>query len=104
MLGAMVTGEGRWRPHARDGYRPVAVDVTGFWRPRLCDCPTTHYQPATGKALPGIPVGLIARVGSDGAFTTWWTRQPDYGEDSLVIGYDPHMTKEHISCQQKKTS
>jgi len=100
----MVTGEGRWRPHARDGYRPVAVDMTGFWRPRLCDCPTTHYQPATGEALPGIPVGLIARVGSDGAFTTWWTRQPDYGEDSLVIGYDPHRTKEHISCQQKKTS
>jgi hypothetical protein len=31
MLGAMVTGEGRWRPHARDGYRPVAVDVTGFF-------------------------------------------------------------------------
>jgi hypothetical protein len=31
MLGAMVTGEGRWRPHARDGYRAVAVDVTGFW-------------------------------------------------------------------------
>ena len=104
MLGAMATGEGRWRPHARDGYRPVAVDVTGFWRQRLCDCLTTHYQPATGKALPGIPVGLIARVGSDGAFTTWWTRQPDYGEDSLVIGYDPHRTKEHISCQQKKTS
>jgi len=81
----MVTGEGRWRPHAHDSYRPVAVDVTGFWRPR-------------------IPVGLTARVGSDGAFTTCWTRQPDYGGDGLVIGNDPHGTKEKISCQQKKTS
>jgi hypothetical protein len=51
----MVTGEGRWRPHARDGYRAVAVDVTGFWRPRLCDCQTTHYQPATGKPCLGSP-------------------------------------------------
>jgi hypothetical protein len=63
---ALVAREGHWQPHCHGGYRPVAVDVTGFWRPRLRDCPTTHYHGGAGKALPAIPVGLIARVGSVG--------------------------------------
>jgi hypothetical protein len=63
---ALVSQEGRWQPHCHGGYRPVAVDLTAFWRPRLQDCATTHYHAAAGKALPAIPVGLIARVGSVG--------------------------------------
>ena len=63
---ALVTGEGQWQPHTHGGYRPVAVEVTGFWRPRLRACPTTHYHQGAEKALPAIPVGLIARVGSVG--------------------------------------
>ena len=63
---AVLEGEGRWQAHAHGGYRPVAVDVTGFWRPRLRGCPTTHCHGAAGKALPAIPLGLIARVGSVG--------------------------------------
>jgi hypothetical protein len=55
---------GRWQPHTHGGYHPVAVDVTGFWRPRLRGCPTTHYHAEAGKALPAIPIGIIARVGS----------------------------------------
>lgn len=31
----MVAREGQWQSHAHGGYRPVAVDGTGFWRPRL---------------------------------------------------------------------
>ena len=63
---ALVAREGRWQPHCHGGYRPVAVDVTGFWRPRLRDCPTTHYHGAAGKALPAIPIGMIARIGRVG--------------------------------------
>lgn len=63
----VVAAEGRWQPHEHGGYRPVAVDVTGFWRPRLQGCPTTHYHGAAGRALPAIPLGLIARVGHVGA-------------------------------------
>jgi hypothetical protein len=63
---AIVQAEGRWQAHAHGGYRPVAVDVTGFWRPRLRACPTTHYHGAARRALPAIPVGLVARVGSVG--------------------------------------
>ncbi|MGH2409000.1 MAG: hypothetical protein ACRDGS_01405, partial [Chloroflexota bacterium] len=63
---ARVTQEGRGQPHCHGGYRPVAVDVTAFWRPRLQDCPTSHYHAEAGKALPAIPAGLVARVGSVG--------------------------------------
>lgn len=62
----VVEGDGRWQAHDHAGYRPVAVDVTGFWRPRLRDCPTTHYDGRAGKALPAIPIGIVARVGSAG--------------------------------------
>jgi hypothetical protein len=62
--GAIVRDEGRWQPHTYAGYHPVAVDVTAFWRPRLRDCPTVHYHATAGRALPAIPVGIIARVGS----------------------------------------
>lgn len=63
----VVAREGQWQPHAHGGYRPVAVDGTGFWRPRLRGCPTTHYHGVAGRALPAIPLGLIAGVGSAGA-------------------------------------
>jgi hypothetical protein len=63
---AIIAQEGQWQPHTHGGYHPVAVDVTGFWRPRLHACPTTHYHQAAGQALPAIPVGLIARVGHVG--------------------------------------
>ena len=61
---ALVQAEGRWQAHTHGGYRPVAVDVTGFWRPRLRGCPTAHYHAQAGKALPAIPLGIVARVGS----------------------------------------
>jgi hypothetical protein len=64
---AVVAAEGRWQAHRHGGYHPVAVDVTGFWRPRLQGCPTSHYHAAAGKALPAILVGLIARSGSVGS-------------------------------------
>jgi hypothetical protein len=61
---ARVEAEGHWQPHTYEGYHPVAVDLTGFWRPRLRGCPTRHFQPAADKSLPAIVLGLIARIGS----------------------------------------
>ena len=61
-----VRAEGQWQPRPHGGYHPVAVDMTAFWRPRLQTCATTHYHAEAGKALPAIPVGLIARVGGVG--------------------------------------
>jgi hypothetical protein len=62
----VVEAEGFWQPHLHGGYQPVAVDITAFYRPRLQACPTSHYSTTAGKALPAIPVGIIARVGSVG--------------------------------------
>lgn len=62
--GTLVAQEGRWQAHTSGGYHPVAVDVTAIWRPRLRGCPTSHYSAEAGKALPAIPVGIVARVGS----------------------------------------
>jgi hypothetical protein len=61
-----VEAAGRWQPHVHGGYRPVAADLTAFWRPRLRGCPTAHYHTDAGKALPAIPLGIVARVGSAG--------------------------------------
>ena len=63
---ALVAGEGRWQPQTPGGEHPVAVEVTGFWRPRLRACPTTHFHQEAGQALPASPVGLVARVGRVG--------------------------------------
>jgi hypothetical protein len=63
----VVEAEGCWQPHQYGGYQPVAVDITAFWRPRLQGCATSHYSATAGKALPAIPLGLIARIGSVGA-------------------------------------
>ena len=64
---ATLAAEGRWQPRTHAGYHPVAVDLTGFWRPRLQACPTTHYHGVAGRALPAIPLGLVARVGAVGS-------------------------------------
>jgi hypothetical protein len=63
----LVSREGYWQAQTHEGYHPVPVDVTAFWRPRLRGCPTTHYSAAAGKALPAIPVGVVARVGTVGS-------------------------------------
>jgi hypothetical protein len=58
-----VQAEGWWQPRQHGGYRPVACDLVGFFRPRLQSCVTSHYHPVAGKALPAIPLGIAARVG-----------------------------------------
>jgi hypothetical protein len=63
---AAVMRSGQWQPRYHGGYRAVAVDTTGFWRPRLKNCPTTHYDHRAGKALPAIVIGIIGRVGQVG--------------------------------------
>ena len=63
----VVQDDSQWQAHRHGGYRPVACDLVGFWRPRLQGCPTKHYCAQAGKALPAIPLGLTARVGSVGS-------------------------------------
>jgi hypothetical protein len=64
--GHLVQEEQAFHAHQYGGYRPVACDLVGFFRPRLRDCPTKHYSSVAGKALPAIPLGIAARVGTVG--------------------------------------
>lgn len=52
-----------WKPHEYEGYKPVVADVTAFWRPTLKKCPSQHYHPAAGRALPAVICGVVGQVG-----------------------------------------
>lgn len=62
----LVLAEGHWQPHRYGGYRVVACDLIGFFRPKLQHCATKHYDSLAGKARPAIPVGAVVSVGSVG--------------------------------------
>jgi hypothetical protein len=58
-----VTQQPHWQALRYEGYVPIAVDVTPYWRPTLQGCQSKHYHPQAGKALQAVEVGLIGRVG-----------------------------------------
>jgi len=60
---AYVQEQGHWQAASYAGYRPIAVDLTAYWRPTLRGWLTRHYHTLVGKALPAVVVGIIARVG-----------------------------------------
>src|SRR4029434_4713737 len=62
----VVLQEDRWQAHSYEGFRPVACDLVGFFRPRLSGCVGKHYQSAAGKALPAVVLAVVAAVGSVG--------------------------------------
>ena len=61
-----VEEEGRWEEHRFGEYRVKAIDLVGFWRPTLQNCPGKHYKAEAGKALPAVVLGMITRVGQMG--------------------------------------
>ena len=63
---AQILAAGEWQPRCHGGYKPVVADLVGFFRPRLQDCPTTHFSSPAGKALPAVPLGMLVRVGTVG--------------------------------------
>jgi hypothetical protein len=62
----VVQQEGYWHAHGYEGFRPVACDLVGFFRPRLSGCLGKHYQSGADKALPAIVLAVVAAVGSVG--------------------------------------
>ena len=58
-----VEGLPEWKRHEYEGYKPVVADVTAFWRPTLKNCPSKHYHPAAGRALPAVIFGVVGKVG-----------------------------------------
>jgi hypothetical protein len=62
----VVQQESRWHAHSYEGFRPVACDLVGFFRPRLRGCLGKHYQSGADKALPAIVLAVVAAVGAVG--------------------------------------
>jgi hypothetical protein len=63
----LVEQEQRFVPNSYEGIRPVAADLTGFFRPQLRGLTTKHYVAEAGKALPAILIGLVGSVGHLGS-------------------------------------
>jgi len=55
-----------WQARRYGGYRVVAGDMVGFFRPKLKNCQTKHIHPIAGYALPAIELGMIAEIGHVG--------------------------------------
>lgn len=81
----LVRHEGRWQRHRVGSLRPVAVDHVGFFRPRLQNCPTKHFNSQTGKALPAIPFGVLTAIGSVGSQTVPLLREVVRAPDNLTL-------------------
>jgi len=76
------------------------VTLVGFFRPRLQNCATKHDSSAAGKALPAIPLGIAARVGTVGT--------PRLAVPCLLVRSEPTDTRENrrtdAACSNGLTS
>ena len=54
----------RFYRHRHGGLRPVAVDLVGFFRPRLYGPVGKHYTSQADNVLPALVFGMVAAVGS----------------------------------------
>ncbi|SRR5216683_1059785 len=62
----VVEQEGHWHAQRSEGFRPVACDLVGFFRPRLSGCVGKHDQSGADTALPAIVLAVVAAVGAVG--------------------------------------
>jgi len=58
-----VLADGHWQSHEYEGYRPVAVDWTAFWRFKLKGWSGKLFHSLAGRALCGIGLGVVCQVG-----------------------------------------
>jgi len=91
-----VKEEQEWQEIRYAGYRIKSVDLTAYWRPKMKNIQSKHYDSQAGKALPAIVFGLIGQIGKVGeqriALLTDLLRA-DLGNPS-----DADLIKELIKC------
>lgn len=58
-----VLAEGEWQSHRYEGYQPVAVDWTAFWRFKLKGWTGKMFHTLVGRAMCGIGLGVVCQVG-----------------------------------------
>lgn len=60
---AWVREETPWQPHEYEGWRPLAIDLTAFWRPRLQGWSGRFFHPVAQRLMPGVAFAVVAEVG-----------------------------------------
>lgn len=58
-----VQEQGRWQRHEYEGYRPVAADMTAFWRMRLKGWPGRYFNGIAKRLLGGVGLAIVVEVG-----------------------------------------
>ncbi|WP_309722275.1 hypothetical protein [Armatimonas sp.] len=48
--------------HHINGWQPMPIDWVGFYRPRLKECTTKHFNSQAQRALPAIELGMVVRL------------------------------------------
>jgi len=60
----LVLSGGRWQLREYEGYRPLAVDITAFWRPRLQWWLGKFFHRLANRAIKGVGFGVITQIGA----------------------------------------
>ena len=58
-----VKEQGAWQVHKYEGYRPLAVDLTAFWRLRLKGWMGKYFNGLANRMVKGIGFALVVEVG-----------------------------------------
>ncbi len=58
-----VKEQGEWQAHKYEGYRPLAVDLTAFWRLRLKGWMGKYFNGLANRMVNGIGFALVVEVG-----------------------------------------
>ena len=61
--GQYVKSQSQWQAQTYEGYHPIAVDITAFWRPRLQGRVGQYFHSLANRLLGGVGFALVAEVG-----------------------------------------
>ena len=58
-----VQDEKKWKPNSYEGYRPIAIDNTIFWRPKLKGWAGKYFNGIANRASKGVGFAIVAEIG-----------------------------------------
>lgn len=61
-----VRADATWQAHEYEGYRPLALDLTTFWRPRFQGWLGRFFHQVANRLMKGVGVGVLVEVGQVG--------------------------------------
>jgi hypothetical protein len=59
----LVLSEKRWQTREYEGWRPLAVDITAFWRPQLNFWSNKFFHRLANRLVQGVGFGVITQIG-----------------------------------------